>query len=113
MTTRVRRWVLISVSIILFFLVFATVWYELTFYERAYAWLAPGATKADVLKHFGKPGRIEECRPATSWEGDSVENPSMPCVEEFSYFSRISIGEWVIRFDKNERVISKGYLSSP
>jgi hypothetical protein len=111
MTTRIRRWVLISVSIILFFLAFATVWYELTFYERAYAWLTPGATKADVLKHFGKPRRVQECRPATSWEGD--ENPSMPCVEEFSYSSRISIGEWVIRFDRNGRVTSKGYLSSP
>jgi hypothetical protein len=111
MTTRVRRWVLVSVSIIVFFLVFAAVWYELTFYERAYAWLAPGATKAQVLKHFGKPARVEECR--RSWEGDSVENPSTPCVEEFSYFSRISVGEWVIRFDRNGTVISKGHLQSP
>jgi hypothetical protein len=113
MTIRMRRWILISVSLIVFFLVFATVWYEMTFYERAYAWLTPGTTKAEVPKHFGKPRRVEGCRPATSWEGDSPENPSMPCVEEFSYTSHISIGEWMIRFDKNGTVISKGYSSSP
>jgi hypothetical protein len=108
-----RRWILVSASLIVFFLVFAIVWYELTFYERAYAWLTPGATKAEVLKHFGKPQRIEKCRPATSWEGDTVEDSSVPCAEEFSYSSHTSIGEWVIRFDGSGRVISKGYLQSP
>ena len=113
MTTQKRRWILASASIIVMFLVSGTMWYELTFYDRAYAWLTPGATKAEVLKHFGKPQSIEECRPATSWEGDSPENSSMPCAEEFHYFSHISIGEWIIRLDKNGRVISKGYSSSP
>ena len=113
MTIRTRRWLLISASIIVFLLVFATVWYELTFYERAYAWLTPGATKAEVLKHFGKPGEIQECRHAASWDGNALDNSSMRCVEEFSYFSRISIGEWVIGFDRNGKVVSKGYSSSP
>ena len=42
-----------------------------------------------------------------------MDNSSMPCVEEFQYFSRISIGEWDVGFDKNGRVVSKDYLSSP
>ena len=104
---------LVSASIFLFLLVFATVWYELTFYERAYAWLTPGVTKAEVLRRFGKPGDIGVCLSTPSWDGDPVKNPSMPCVEEFRYFSRISIGEWDIGFDKNGKVVSKGYSSSP
>ena len=113
MTTRIRRWILVSASIIVFLLVFATIWYELTFYERAYAWLMPGATKSEVLKRFGKPGNIEVCRSAPSWDGDPVVNSSMPCVEEFRYFSRISIDEWDIGFDKNGKAVTKGYSSSP
>jgi len=113
MTTRIRRWILVSTSIIVICLVFATIWYELTFYERAYAWLTPGATKAEVLKHFGKPENIEACGHAHSWDGDSVDNSSRPCVEEFRYFSRVSIGEWDIGFDKNGTVVSKAYSSSP
>jgi len=94
------------------FLVRATVWYELTFYKRAYAWLIPGATKAKVLKHFGKPREAEACdhRPPT-WDGLPVEE--VPCVEKFRYFSRISIGAWEVGFDKNGKVVSKSYLSSP
>jgi hypothetical protein len=113
MTIRMRRWILVGVSVILFFLAFATVWYQLTFYDRAYAWLTPGATKAEVLKHFGQPQHVEACRPSASWEGDSAENPSVPCAEEFSYTSHVSIGEWIIRFDRNGRVISKGFSQSP
>jgi hypothetical protein len=112
MTTRIRRRI-IGASVIVILLVFSTVWYELTFYERAYAWLTPGATKAEVLKHFGKPRRVNECRRATSWEGDSVESSSIPCAEEFSYTSHISTGEWIIRFDRNGRVLSKGFAQSP
>lgn len=113
MTILMRRWILVSASLVVLIVVFATVWYELTFYQRAYAWLTPGATKSEVLKHFGKPRLVSGCRPATSWEGDSAESSSMVCAEEFSYTSRISIGEWIIRFDKNGRVISKGFSQSP
>jgi hypothetical protein len=113
MTTRIRRWVLVSASILVIVLVFATIWYELTFYERAYAWLKPGATKAEVLKRFGKPGNIDASCLPPSWDGDAVDSSSMPCVEQFRYFTRFSIGEWDIGFDKNGKVVSKAYLSSP
>lgn len=113
MTTQNRLWILAGASIIVMFLVSGIVWYELTFYKRAYAWLIPGATKAEVLRHFGKPGNVEACVRAPSWDGEPVENPAMPCVEEFQYFSRISIGEWDVGFDKNGNVVSKSYSSSP
>jgi len=93
--------------------VFAIVWYEITLYERAYAWLTPGTTKTEVLKRFGKPGNKEACFSAPHWDGEPVDNPSGPCVEEFVYHSRTSIGEWTIGFDKNGKVVSKGYSSSP
>jgi len=113
MTARARRWILVGMSIIVICLVFVLVWYELTFFERAYAWLTPGATKADVLNHFGNPGRVEACSHPPSWDGNPVDRSSMPCVEEFQYFSRISIGEWDVGFDKNGKAVSKGYSSSP
>jgi hypothetical protein len=113
MTVRIRRWMLVSASIVVVFLVFAAIWYELTFYERAYAWLKPGASKAEVLRHWGKPGNIGVCFSTPSWDGEPVKNSSMPCVEEFQYFSRFSIGEWDIGFDKTGKVVSKAYLSSP
>jgi hypothetical protein len=113
MTIWNRRWILVSASIIFILLVFVAIWYELTFYSRAYAWLTPGATKAEVLKRWGKPGNVGACLPHPSWDGYPVKNSSMPCVEEFEYFSRFSIGEWDIGFDKNGKVVSKGYSSSP
>jgi hypothetical protein len=115
MTARIRRWILVSASIIVIFLVSATVWYgryEQSLYKRAYVWLTPGATKAEVLRRFGKPGEIEACdSPAPSWDGSPADG--MPCVEKFRYFSRISIGVWEVGFDKNGKVVSKSYLSSP
>ena len=112
MTAQIRRWVLGGASIVIIFLVCAAVWYELTFYKRAYAWLTPGATKAEVLTRFGKPGEIEACDSRTpTWDGHPADG--MPCVEQFRYFSRISIGAWEVGFDKNGKVVSKGYLSSP
>src|SRR5580692_7028685 len=113
MTIRVRRWILVGASLIVFLLAFATVWYELTFYERAYAWLTRGKTKAEVLKRFGKHGNIEACRSAPTWDGRPVDTSSLPCVEQSEYFSRIQIGEWDVGFDKNGKVVSKGYSSHP
>jgi len=56
MTTRSRRWTLVNASItVIFFVVFAIVWYEITLYERAYAWLTPGTTKTEVLKRLESP----------------------------------------------------------
>ena len=104
---------LVCASISVIFLVFAIIWYELTFYQRAYAWLIPGATKAEVLKRFGNPGNGGACLSTPSWDGDPVDNSPMLCVAEFRYFSRISIGEWIIGFDKNGKAVSKGYSSSP
>jgi hypothetical protein len=86
MTIRIRRWMLVCASISVIFLVFATIWYELTFYQRAYAWLTPGASKAEVLKRFGNPGNIGACLSTPSWDGDPMDNSSMPCVEEFLHW---------------------------
>jgi hypothetical protein len=68
MTIWNRRWILVSASIIFILLVFVAIWYELTFYDRAYARLKRGTTKADVLKRFGKPGHIGDCGSTQSWD---------------------------------------------
>jgi outer membrane protein assembly factor BamE (lipoprotein component of BamABCDE complex) len=114
MTIRIRRWALVSSSILVFSLAFVAVWYERTFYERAYRQLARGTTKADVLKRFGKPQRVGDCQFRTpSWDNVPEDQTAKTCVEIFEYSSRTSIGEWVIGFDKEGKVVSKAYSSSP
>ena len=103
-----------SSIVVIFVLAFAGVWYELTHYQRAYEQLTRGTTKADVLQHFGKPGRVSDCRfTHLSWDAEQEDAVSKSCVEIFEYFSRHSIEKWEIGFDKEGRVVSKGYLQSP
>jgi len=115
MKSRARLWILIGSSVF-FILVLACagVWYELTHYQRAYEHLTRGTTKADVLKHFGKPGRVSDCHLANpSWDGGQEDAISKTCVELFEYFSHHSLEQWDIGFDKDGRVVSKAYLLSP
>jgi hypothetical protein len=114
MPFEIRRWPLICSSIIVVFLAFAAIRYEYTFYERAYEHLPRGTTKADVLKRFGKPQQMGDCRYSTpTWDDEPADKIAMTCVQTFEYSSRVRIGEWVIGFDGNGRVVSKAYLSSP
>jgi hypothetical protein len=114
MSTQTRRAVVIgSTVVVALFLACAGVWYELTHYRRAYEQLTRGTAKADVLKRFGKPGRVTDCRfESQSWDGGPEEFPKT-CVELFEYFSNHSIDGWEIGFDKDGRVVSKAYLQSP
>lgn len=106
-------WVVIGLSLALVLLI--AVWLERQYdkYPRAYARLKPGASKADVLQSFGKPDNISECRDLPEWDGEPVDLKSARCVREFSYFSRVRIGEWTVGFDANDRVVTKDYGSSP
>jgi hypothetical protein len=71
-------------------------------------------TREEVLKRFGKPGDVRKCDPkSSSWDGNPVDKTSMTCIEEFWYFSKVSLEQWAIGFDKNGRVVSKAYLLSP
>lgn len=54
-----------------------------------------------------------KCMYAPSWDGKPLDEKSTKCVEEFSYYSHLRIGLWVIGFDENGKVVSKDYLSSP
>jgi hypothetical protein len=87
-------------------------WY--TRYDRAYARLVPGTTKAEVLKEFGRPGYVTtSCSQFPSWDEKPLGRDSVKCVEEFEYFYRIRIGRWVVGFDADGRAVTKYYESSP
>ena len=85
MKSRARRWILIGSSVtVIVAMACAGVWYELTHYQRAYEHLTRGTTKANVLKHFGKPGRVSDCHFAnSSWDGGQEDALSKTCVELF------------------------------
>jgi hypothetical protein len=115
MKSRISHWILMGSSVVIILaLAGAGVWYELTCYQRAYDQLTRGTMKADVLKRFGKGERVSDCRSTShSWDGGQEDAISRTCVELFEYFSRHSIEQWDVGFDKDGRVVSKAYLQSP
>jgi len=114
MAIGIRRGIFVGSLIIVCLAIVAVLRHERTFYQRAYDSLMRGTTKADVLKRFGKPGRIGDCSFVTpTWDNEGQDEIALTCVQTFEYFSRISVGLWIIGFDKDGRVVSKAYLSSP
>ena len=113
-TRRSRVWLVVSSTLLLIILISALVAFQLTRYGREYPRLTRGTTRDEVIKRFGTPGDIRKCDSlSSSWDGNSVDEISKTCVEEFWYFSKVSLEQWVIGFDKNGRVVSKAYLVSP
>jgi hypothetical protein len=108
-----RLWVALGFSLAL--LALSAFWLARQYdkYPRAYARLKPEASNAEVLGSFGKPDDITECRHDPMWDGEPVDLKSAKCVREFSYFTRVRIGEWIVGFDANDRVVTKYYSSSP
>ena len=114
MTNGRRLWLIIGVAVALIISIFFCVYHQHTRYERAYARLKPGTTKAEVLRQFGKPQEITECtHAAPSWDDEPVDEKSVRCVEEFRYFSRMRIGAWIVGFDADGVARTKHYESSP
>jgi hypothetical protein len=111
MNHRRRLWLAIGIALVVSISFYVHRRY--TRYERAYARLMPGATKAEVLRQFGKPQEITRCTHAPSWDDEPVDEKSVKCVEEFRYFSRMRIGAWIVGFDANGIARTKCYSSSP
>ena len=110
---RHRHWVAIGFGLALLAVLNFRLIRQYDKYPRAYAQLKPGASKAEVLRSFGKPDDITESRDVPEWDGDPVDLKSARCVREFWYFSRVRIGEWTVGFDANDHVVTKYYGSSP
>lgn len=81
-------------------------------YEKAYELIFLGASKADVINKFGNPSKIDKCRTNPTWDGEYLLI-SEKCVEDYWYFSKISIEQWVVGFDDKGNVVSKYHFSSP
>jgi hypothetical protein len=113
MNPRLRLWLKIIATVVVIFLVCAAITAWLTRYQWAYSRLAPGTPKAEVLKWFGKPRYIRECELSPSWDDEPLDKSTTKCAEEFWYFSRIGIDQWVVGLDANGRTVTKYHLSSP
>jgi hypothetical protein len=109
---RTRLWLAIGLTLASLLLIALWLLRQYEKYPRAYAGLKPGASKAEVLVSFGMPGDITACSAVPTWDGNPLDS-SVRCVREFRYFSRLRIGEWTVGFDASDRVITKGYSSSP
>jgi hypothetical protein len=82
-------------------------------YGHAYASLAKGTPKAEVLKQFGSPTKTGPCSFKPSWDAQPLAQNGFACTEQLAYFSWVSPEQWVIGFDKDGRAITKYYLVSP
>ena len=107
--------VLVIITIGLGFIISAGFYseHQYTRYERAYARLKPGTTKAEVLRRFGKPREITKCSGTPSWDDQPLDEKFVNCIEEFRYSSRMRVGEWIVGFDKHDVAVAKSYSSSP
>src|SRR5271155_5729652 len=113
MNLRLRLWLKIGIPLTLIFLMAVAITAWLTKYQRAYARLVPGTTKAEVLKEFGNPRCTRKCGLSPSWDDVPLDKFSTKCAEELWYFSRTSMDQWVVGLDANGKTVTKGHLSSP
>jgi hypothetical protein len=81
---------------------------------RAYEALVPDTGTVMVLKQFGRPTEVRPCSTfSPQWDAKPLQVQLAHCIQEYWYFSKISLQQWVIGFDKDGRAMTKYYLSSP
>jgi hypothetical protein len=81
-------------------------------YENGYAQIKVGEPKESVVAKMGKPDRVDICRTVSSPHDTAQDkNYQEQCVEQYWYNSFLK--PYVISFDKENRVLSKGYQVSP
>lgn len=81
-------------------------------YENGYAKVRVGDSQDSVVAVMGKPDEVDICRTISS-PNDTAEDKKYQeqCVEQYWYNSFLK--PYVISFDKERRVLAKGYQVSP
>lgn len=81
-------------------------------YERGFSSIKIGDSEESVLAAMGKPDKVDICRIVSS-AADSAEDRRYQeqCAGQYSYNAFLK--PYVISFDKNKRVLAKGYQISP
>lgn len=81
-------------------------------YERAYNEIKIGDSEEAVVLTMGKPDRVDICRNVSS-PNDSAEDKKyqQQCAVQFWYESFLK--PYLISFDKDKKVLAKGYQISP
>ena len=110
-----RHWLWVAVGLGLALLLLTASWlvHQYYRYPRAYERLRPGASRTDVLRSFGKLDEVTGCQHEPMWDDEPINEKSAYCVQEFWYYSRMRIGNWIVGFDANDRAVTKYYASSP
>lgn len=108
-------WVLIGLLVAILVAIAAVglrAYFKSRTHERAFAQIKVGDSKESVVAEMGKPDRVEICRTVSS-SNDTAEDKKYQeqCVEQYWYNSFLK--PYVISFDKENRVLSKGYQVSP
>lgn len=83
-------------------------------YENGYAQIKVGDSRQSVVALMGKPDRIESCDVGSkSKPNENIEEKRYreQCVEEYWYDTFMH--PYGIAFDKQNRVLAKGYQVSP
>ena len=81
-------------------------------YEKGYAEIKTGDSEGSVVSTMGKPDEIDVCRTVSS-SNDNEEDKKYQeqCIKQYWYKSFLK--PYVISFDRQNRVLAKGYQTSP
>ena|SRR5437899_1672344 len=103
---------LLGVGLIVLFCYGLTIYLTTTKYDRGYAQIKVGDSKDVVVNVMGKPDEIQRCMLVSS-ANDTPEDKKYreKCFEQYWYYSFLK--SRVISFDKEGRVLVKGYQVSP
>jgi hypothetical protein len=81
-------------------------------YENGYAQIKVGDSKESVVAKMGNPERVDICRTVSSPHDTAQDKKYQEqCVQEYWYVTFLH--PYVIAFDKQSRVLAKGYQVSP
>jgi len=81
-------------------------------YENGYAEVRVGDSQELVVAAMGKPDEIDMCRMVSSpWDTEEDKRYQKQCAVQYWYNALMK--PYVISFDKDMKVLAKGYQVSP
>lgn len=103
---------LLTVSVVAFTFIGLTTYFNSRRHQKGFDQIKIGDSKESVIAVMGAPDTVEICRTVSS-PNDTVEDKNYQehCAEQYKYNSPLQ--PYVVSFDKNNRVLAKGYQVSP
>ena len=97
---------------VVFTIIGINVYFKSRTYEKGYAQIKTGDSEGSVVSIMGKPDQVDVCRTVSSSHDDEEDRSYQEhCVKQYRYNTFLK--PYVISFDSQNRVLVKGYQTSP